>query len=180
MKSAYIIIKCELWLHLPPFKSLILRWRIKSFLYGGNLYIHVVWPALKRRISTYKRWIKSWTIYANTWIGILVGWRIRSSVDAGTRQSRVARQCQARWIVLTWANRLSWYRIVHNGSTIFAASWCRTRSTAIRASSADRSRSVRWSVSRGVLRCLRKGTGRKWTWLSASIWTQRRRWISLR
>lgn len=159
------------------------------FLSSKNIFLNSFMEAILRPAhyqiiaycinDTHKGWIKSWTIYANTWIRILVSWRVGCSVDSSTWQSRIARKCQTCRIILTWANRLSGYRIIHDRSTIFAASRCWTRCTAICSSHATRS-SVRWSICGSILRCLRKGTGRKWAWLSASIWTQWRRWICLR
>lgn len=78
----------------------------------------------KNACCTYKRWIKCWTIYANTRIWILICWWIRWTVNTTCRYSGISRQCQSRRIVLTWTDRLSRYGISHYRSTIFTARWC--------------------------------------------------------
>lgn len=149
---------------------------IRSFIANNNnnqwqfrLWVMIDWGALK--VSTYKRWIKSWAIYADAWVGILVGWRVGRSVDTSTRQAGVARQSQSRRVILAWANRLSWYRIVHDRSSVFAAG---------RRGVARSSGTVRCVRGAGILGCLREGTGREGPGLSATIGTQWRRWICLR
>lgn len=77
---------------------------------------------------TYQWWVESRTIYADWWVGILIGWWIRCTVNANAScwNARITGQCQSRWIILTWANRLSGHGIGHNWSSIFTTwlHWC--------------------------------------------------------